>query len=62
MVRLSDGAAWLLQDDQEGTGGTWLRPLFLTCSELFVRLGKPFPNTGIARVRIDTLGPPTPAD
>jgi len=62
VVRLSDGASWLLIDDVDGGKGRWGQPLFLTCDELFVGVSTPEPYYGLARVRLDTLGPPTPSD
>ncbi|MBS2019846.1 MAG: hypothetical protein JST00_43690 [Deltaproteobacteria bacterium] len=64
LVRLSDGAAWFLPTVQT-SDWSWLRPLGVTCDELVVVVNtKPSASmpssTTVARVRIDSLGPPTP--
>lgn len=64
LIRLSDGYAWRLPDGPNVDWG-WRRALAVTCDEVFILLAeKPTPTapprTNIARVRIDSLGPPTP--
>ncbi|AKV03285.1 hypothetical protein AKJ09_09948 [Labilithrix luteola] len=60
LIRLSDGMAW---EGIEAPGDRYVydRPLAVTCDEIFLSgfvNGRP----NIARVRIDSLGPGTPAD
>jgi len=64
LMRLSDGYAWLLPDGA-GVDWGWRVPLAITCDEIFVLVSeKPTPSsvprTTVARVRLDSLGPPTP--
>ena len=64
LIRLSDGYAWRLPDGPNVDWG-WRRALAVTCDEVFILLAeKPTPTapprTNVARVRIDSLGPPTP--
>jgi hypothetical protein len=59
VVRLSDGASWLIADQ-------WpifkpASPVGLTCEEVFI-LGEYGGRYNIARFRLDSLGPPIPPD
>jgi hypothetical protein len=60
IVRLADGQSWNL-DGAATDAWSWARPLAVTCDELFatVKDGK---TLRLARVRLDSLGPPIPAD
>jgi hypothetical protein len=65
VVRLADGASWLLPGDSTQTW-QWASPFALTCTELFAKAsvlteGGP-PAVTYARLRLDSLGPATPAD
>jgi hypothetical protein len=65
LVRLVDGASWLLPGDPTQTW-QWASPFALTCTELFAKAsvltdGGP-PAVTYARLRLDSLGPATPAD
>jgi hypothetical protein len=57
LVRLADGQGWHLARTD---AWRWNRPIGLTCEHLYMRAfdGRPF----IARIRLSTLGPGTPAD
>jgi hypothetical protein len=62
LVRLSDGHAWTLPDGDTPTF-RWRHPLGITCDELFslVQVGQGANRSfNIARIRLDSLGPPTP--
>jgi hypothetical protein len=64
LIRLSDGYAWHLHDGP-GVDWGWRTPLALTCDELFVKVvERPTPGAtprwNVVRVRIDSLGSPTP--
>jgi hypothetical protein len=61
IARLSDGAMWAIPDPQVGAY-MWGATLGVTCDEVFV--GVFFrPNGGtIARIRLDSLGPPLPPE
>jgi len=66
IVRISDGVSWTLQ---QVPGWRWSHPLGITCEEVFAIALIDNPLTSnteqdptIARVRIDLLGPGTPAD
>jgi len=61
LVRLSDGYAWKLPDG-DAPSFRWRRPLGITCDEVFalVEVGEGGDrHWNIARVRIDSLGPPS---
>ncbi len=58
VVRLSDGYAWFLPDGALLDWG-WRTPLALTCDELVILVSVKSRFT-VARVRLDSLGPPTP--
>jgi len=63
LIRLADGYAWHLADGP-GVDWGWRQPLAVTCDEILVTVAeRPTPSapprTNIARVRIDSLGPPT---
>lgn len=64
VVRLSDGFSWLLPSN--GSTWRWTEPLAVTCTELFAMVAADgdagWQNIGIARVRLDSLGPGTPPD
>lgn len=64
IIRLADGYAWHLPDGPV-LEWAWRRPLAITCDEIFVKVAdqpsaSATPHTNITRVRIDSLGPPTP--
>lgn len=64
LIRLSDGYAWQLPN-APGVEWGWRTPLAITCDELMVLVtDRPTPGgaprTNVARVRIDSLGSPTP--
>lgn len=64
VIRLSDGYAWHLPDGA-GVDWGWRTALAITCDEIFVKVAeKPTPSsvprTNVARVRLDSLGPPLP--
>ena len=64
LIRLSDGAVWKLPDGPTADWG-WRFPLAVTCDEIFVRVADTPPGNAshhfnVARVRIDSLGTPTP--
>jgi hypothetical protein len=64
LIRLSDGYAWHLPDGP-GVDWGWRTPLAITCDEIFVRVAErptpsATPRTTVARVRLDSLGAPTP--
>jgi hypothetical protein len=65
LVRLSDGVSWMLPTKQ-GSTWLWADPLAITCTEVFARAAfngdAGWQYSGIARVRIDSLGPGIPAD
>lgn len=65
LVRLSDGMAWTIPADIVQTGVQWAKPIAVTCDEVF-GLGylpaNPSRPSTLVRVRIDSLGPGTPAD
>ncbi len=63
IARLVDGYAWFLPTDGKAWG--WLRPLAITCDEIILMVsiwpaGDDRPHVSVARVRLDSLGPPTP--
>ena len=58
IVRLSDGRGWTLP---AAKNWSWQYPLAITCDEVFMRVVAG-PDTTIARVRFDQLGPGTPPD
>ena len=63
LIRLSDGYAWHLPDGP-GVDWGWRTPLAITCDEIFVTVVErptptAVPRVNVARVRIDSLGPPT---
>jgi len=60
VVRLSDGAAWILY----GTGGAgilWDKALGVTCDEVFLEVAVHY-DIRIVRLRLDSLGDPLPPD
>jgi hypothetical protein len=64
LLRLSDGGLWFLPSGSNVEWG-WSRPLAITCDEIFVKVTeKPTPTakprSNVARVRLDSLGPPLP--
>jgi hypothetical protein len=65
VVRLVDGASWLLPGDSTQTW-QWASPFALTCTELFAKVNVAedggAPTATYARLRLDSLGPATPAD
>ena len=65
IVRLSDGVSWMLPS-QQGSTWLWNEPLAVTCTELFAMVAADgdagWQDVGIARVRLDSLGPGTPPD
>ncbi len=58
VVRVSDGVSWFIGSEQSFR---LLKPLGLTCDELFV-LGTFDGKNSIARIRLDSLGAGTPPD
>ncbi|MGH7286293.1 MAG: hypothetical protein ACRELY_32650, partial [Polyangiaceae bacterium] len=64
VVRLSDGVSWLLTANGDANAWNWEEPVALTCTELFasVNIPDPKPHLGLARVRLDSLGPGIPPD
>ncbi|MFW5738827.1 MAG: hypothetical protein ACOC1F_00530 [Myxococcota bacterium] len=65
VVRIDDGAAWFVPCAEPQQAWAWARVLGVTCEEVFVAVserpnGNGTPN--IARVRLDSLGEPVPAD
>lgn len=56
VVRLADGTAWRV-DPTKGTWA-WGHVIALTCEEVFVWFQGP--EQGIARIRLDSLGPGIP--
>ena len=65
VVRIEDGAAWFVPCAEPVQDWRWISVLGVTCDEVFVHVSEQ-PNgnwTGnIARVRLDSLGEPEPAD
>lgn len=63
VVRLADGYAWLLPSAPL-LPFSWTGVMAITCDEIFVYVNEQSGDAGsrwnIARVRIDSLGPPTP--
>jgi hypothetical protein len=53
LLRLSDGRSWRFE---QGSTWQWLRPLVVTCEEMFACAYVARTYT-IVRVRIDSLGP-----
>lgn len=41
---------------------TWASPIAITCSEIFVNFNFGSSEENLARIRLDSLGPGTPAD
>ena len=63
ITRLADGVSWTLTVTDKSSSIAWAAPIALTCDELF--LGgfiTGTPKSTIARIRLDSLGPGTPAD
>ncbi len=66
VVRLSDGASWLVPNRVPDL--LWTDPLGVTCDEVFLSAsvtgvaipGVPATSPRLARVRLDSLGPPLP--
>ena len=65
LVRLSDGTTWTIPADVVPSGVQWAKPIAVTCDEVF-GLGylpaNPSRPSTLVRVRIDSLGPGSPAD
>lgn len=63
VVRIADGSAWLLPS-APALPFAWLEVLAITCDEVFVAVNEQFGDGGyrwnVARVRLDSLGLPTP--
>jgi hypothetical protein len=59
LVRLSDGRAWRFPSSVGAW--RWVRPVAITCSEFFVAV-RSSGQDSFARVRLDSLGPGSPAD
>lgn len=64
IVRLADGLSWQMPSDPDPHSWAWTEPVAVTCSELFasVSIPNPTPHLGLARVRLDSLGPGIPPD
>jgi hypothetical protein len=65
VIRLSDGYAWHLRDGPDVVWGGGRTAIALTCDELVALVWEKISPTGegrfnVARVRLDSLGPPTP--
>ncbi len=61
IVRLSDGAAWMLRSADDKSW-LWGPTLAMTCDELFVTVGNKGSGNTVRRVRLDSLGPALPPD
>ncbi|MCA9586570.1 MAG: hypothetical protein KC657_14535 [Myxococcales bacterium] len=60
LVRLSDGVSWLLNGDP-AKPWRFITPLAITCTELFATVNDGG-VVGVARIRLDSLGPGIPPD
>jgi len=61
VVRISDGQSWSLFNTTSPLL-TWNAAVAITCTEIFVNFNFAAASSNLARIRLDSLGPGTPAD
>jgi hypothetical protein len=62
VVRLSDGVSWLIPGSKPTDNFGFSRVFGINCEEVFVTLRTKTTQIGIARIRLDSLGPSLPPD